>query len=43
MDKKIVSATPISDVEADVEIVNSIKDKYKEVRQMSKAPSFALT
>ena len=33
----------ISKEQARVEIINSIKEKYKGIRQSSKAPTFALT
>ena len=33
----------VSKQEAEVEIINSIKSKYKSLRQKSKAPTFALT
>lgn len=33
----------ISKKQARVEIINSIKEKYKGIRQSSKAPTFALT
>lgn len=33
----------ISDKQAEVEIINSIKEKYKSLRQASKSPTFALT
>ena len=40
--EKIVSCRPISDEKANVQTVNSIAKLYKEVRQASKSPSFAM-
>lgn len=33
----------ISKTKAEVEIINSIKERYKSLRQKSKGPTFALT
>ena len=41
--KTVVSIEPVSDISADVEVVNSIEGKYKTLRGESKAPTFALT
>ena len=42
-EREIISITAISDTEAEAAIINSISHKYKEERQESKAPTFALT
>ena len=42
-ERKVISITAISDIEADAAIINSIPHLYKKERQESKAITFALT
>ena len=42
-ERKVISITAISDIEADVAIINSIPHLYKKERQESKPITFALT
>ena len=43
VDEDVLNIKPITVAEFNVAQINSIDDKYKELRSKSKAPSFALT
>ena len=43
IDEDVLNIKPITVAEFNVAQINSIDDKYKELRSKSKAPSFALT